>query len=398
MNPSKCLKYTALFSLLVGTQMVVAKEPTLQVRMDKALERAISEQQVVGAVALVAQDGKVVYSRAIGFADREAKRPMQKNTIFRLASMTKPIVSVTALSLVDQGKLSLDDSVTKWLPDFQPRLADGSTPVMTIRHLLTHTSGLDYGFLQKPDGVYRQLKISDGIDRPAVSLDENLQRLNGAPLLFAPGTRWHYSLATDVLGAVVAKASEMTLLDAVSQSVSTPLSIKDTGFVVKNNARLSTPYAANESELIRMNDPFSLVFGEGTIIYSPSRITDAKVYPSGGAGMAGTANDYLSFLEALRKGTLLKPETNRLFSENAIADLPVDLRGEGWGFGLGVSVLKDAKAAGTSMKNGAWSWEGVYGTYFWVDPTEKLSVVILTNTVRTDDVFIKEMTNAVYGI
>lgn len=167
-------------------------------RIDGAIDRAIAEQRIVGTVVLVSHDGKLVYQRAAGFADRESKRPMQIDTVFRLASVSKPVVSAAALVLADQGKLSLDDPVTKWLPDFRPKLASGAAATITVRQLLTHTSGLGYKFGEKTGTAYYQAGVSDGFDELRISLDEELRRLASVPLFNEPGEAFRYSLSIDV--------------------------------------------------------------------------------------------------------------------------------------------------------------------------------------------------------
>jgi CubicO group peptidase (beta-lactamase class C family) len=179
--------------------------------IDALLGRVLAEQRLVGAVILIHRDGRPFYEKAVGFADREAGKPMSADTVFRLASMTKPIVSAATLACAEAGLLAIDDEVTCFLPDFRPRMPEGDEARITLRHLLTHTSGLSYGFLQPGDSAYEKAGISDGIDRPGISLEDNLRRLGQLRLNFAPGDAWHYSLATDVLGAVVAKASGQSL-------------------------------------------------------------------------------------------------------------------------------------------------------------------------------------------
>src|SRR5688572_9686020 len=149
----------------------------LRQQVDAVVDQAISENHIVGTVVLVARDGKTVYERAAGFADKESRKPMQVDTLFRLASVTKPIVTIAALALVDRGQLALDDPVTKWLPDFKPKLEDGTTPTITVRQLLTHTAGLGYTFMEKPEGPYHQAQISDGLDNIRIDLDEQVRRL-----------------------------------------------------------------------------------------------------------------------------------------------------------------------------------------------------------------------------
>lgn len=350
--------------------------------LDTVIHDAVNRGRIVGATVVVAKDGNVVYQRAAGFADRESRRPMSEGEIFRLASMTKPIVGVTALALADRGLLHLADPVTRWLPDFRPRLADGREPVITVRHLLTHTAGLTYGFLETPDGAYHRLGISDGLDTSGLTLEENLQRIASAPLLFEPGRGWHYSVATDVLGAIVERITGSTLAKAVRALVTGPLGLSSMEFVASPGTVLATPYGDAMPRPVRMSDPFSLRFGASAIVYSPSRAFDASAFPSGGVGMVGTAIDYLRFAEAMRAGGggILRPETAATMTTNAIGDLPVTAAGPGYGWGLGVAVLKNPAAANSPANVGTWHWSGVYGTTFWVDPVAKISVIALTNT------------------
>ncbi|NWA04643.1 serine hydrolase domain-containing protein [Pseudomonas gingeri] len=350
--------------------------------MDAVIVDAVNRGRIVGATVIAAKDGEIVYRRAAGFADREQRRPMQEDEICRLASMTKPIVGVTALALIDQGRLGLDDPLTRWLADFRPKLADGREPLITVRHLLTHTAGLSYGFLEAPDGAYHRLGVSDGLDARGLSLAENLRRIASAPLLFEPGTAWHYSVAIDVLGAVIEQVTGMTLPEAVEQIVTAPLGISSIRFVAAPGTVLATPYGDAAPRPEPMTEPFSLPFGPGAIVYSPSRAFDANAFASGGVGMVGTAGDYLRFVEAIRTGggAIIRPETMAAMTRNTIGDLPVAAAGPGFGWGLGVAVLKDPVAAKLPLNPGSWHWAGVYGTNFWVDPVQRLSVVTLTNT------------------
>lgn len=350
--------------------------------LDEVIFNAVNSGQIVGATVIAAKNGEVVYQRAAGFADRETRRPMNEDEVCRLASMTKPIVCVTALALIDQGKLALEDPLSRWLPDFHPKLADGREPVITVRHLLTHTAGLSYGFLEAPDGAYHRLGVSDGLDASGLTLEENLRRIASAPLLFEPGSGWHYSVAIDVLGAVIERVTGMTLPEAVRTLVTDPLGLSSLAFVAKPDTVLATPYGDASPHPERMTERFSLPFGPGAIVYSPTRAFDSSAFPSGGVGMVGTARDYLRFLEAIRTGGagIIRPETVAAMTRNAIGDLPVAAAGPGFGWGLGVAVLKDPVAAKLPLRAGSWNWAGVYGTNFWVDPAQGLSVVTLTNT------------------
>jgi CubicO group peptidase (beta-lactamase class C family) len=359
----------------------VSADAQLASRMDTVLDAAISRAQIVGAVMLIARRGTLVYQRAAGAADREAQRAMTIDTVFRYSSLTKPIVCVTALQLVEAGQLGLDDPVTKWIPEFRPRLADGREPVITIRHLLTHTAGLSYGWSEPEDGPYHRAQVSDGMDQPGLGFDENLRRLASVPLLFPPGTAWNYSMSIDVLGKVIERVTGVSLPERVARTITEPLKMRDTAFVARDPARLAVPYASGNPQPVRMGEPQAVPFPPGVMLFSPARILDARSYPSGGTGMAGTAGDFLTFLEALRRGGegVLRPETIRIMTSNAIGDLPM-LMGPGWGWGLGVAVLNDPAAAHVPQGAGTWRWGGVYGHHWFVDPKYELSVVVLTNT------------------
>lgn len=376
---------------------------SMATRLDAVIDRAIKEERIVGVSLLVARDGEIIHRRSAGLNDREANRPLRDSDVFRLASMTKLIVSVTALALMDEGKLGLNDAVTKYLPDFRPKLADGRQPAITVRHLMTHTAGLNYRFAEKPDGPYHRLNVSDGLDDSGITLEENLQRIASAPLLFEPGTRWNYSLATDVLGAVVARAGGASLPQVVSRKLTGPLKMKDTVFVAADPARLVTPYADGKSRPVRMTEPFALPSRGSPIVYSPRRASNASAYPSGGAGMAGTIDDYFRLLEVLRKGgaPILKPETARLIGDNAIGDLHINAAASptGWGWSLGLSVLKDPIAAKTPQSAGTWQWGGAWGHGYFVDPQQKITVICLTNTAIAGMAgdFPAALIKAVYG-
>jgi CubicO group peptidase (beta-lactamase class C family) len=359
-----------------------ADSGALKRKADAVIDQAIAEDRVVGAVVLVAQDGKLVYERAAGLADKESRRPMQVDTLFRLSSVSKPIATVAALALVDRKKLSLDDPVTKWLPDFKPKLADGTTPAITIRQLLTHTSGLSYKFMEKPDGPYHQAQVSDGFDDVKIDLAEEMRRLGSAPLLYAPGSRWNYSLSIDVLGAVIERAAGQPLGTAVAELVTKPLGMKGTSFSIDRAQaeRLATAYFNAQSGPVRMADPQSVPLGEGTLVYSPSRAFDAKAHPSAGAGMIGSAPDTLRLLEAMRKGgaPVLEKSTAAEMFRNQTAGLSG--QAPGTGFGFGGALVVDPAAAKTPQSAGTLNWGGVYGHTWFVDPVRKITVVTFTNT------------------
>lgn len=355
--------------------------PSFHAALDHVIDRAVNEQRIVGAVVLVCHNGGIVYRRAAGFADREAGTPMHEDAIFRLASVSKPIVSAAAMALVDRGEIQLDDPVTKWIPEFRPSLADGSQPPIAVRHLLNHTAGLGYGFLEADDGPYHRANVSDGLDQPGLSMSENLKRIASVPLAYLPGTAWSYSVATDVAGEVIARASSSSLSEVVRRLVTAPLGMNDTGFLVEDTARLAVPYADASPRPKRMGDLeiVKMWRGPGFIRYAPARIFDRSSFASGGCGMAGSAGDVLKFLEALRTGgqPILRAASAQAMTTDQTGGLGPD---PGITFAFGLSVVRDPAAAKLPYAPGTLAWGGVYGHGWFVDPSKNLSVVGLTNT------------------
>ncbi|MGQ3031360.1 MAG: serine hydrolase domain-containing protein, partial [Ferrovibrionaceae bacterium] len=251
-------------------------------RLDAAIDKAVAERRIVGTVVLVARDGALVYRRAAGLSDREAGVPMREDTIFRLASVSKPLVSAAVMTLVEEGRLRLDEPVTGFLPDFRPQLADGRAPAITIGHLLSHAAGLSYGFFEPEDSRYKMLAVSDGLDIvPGLTLDANLRRLSRTTLAFPPGSNWRYSLSIDVLGAVIEKVTGQTLAQAVAERVTAPLGLKDTGFAVTDPARLGAAYADGRPAPSRMTDNELVPFAGNAVRFAPGRALDPTAYPSG---------------------------------------------------------------------------------------------------------------------
>lgn len=378
------------------TLVAQAPDNALAARLDPIIDRAVIDHRLVGAVVLVARDGKVVYRHASGLADREANRPMTEDAIFRFSSVTKPFVAAAALKLVQDGVIGLDDPVTRWLPDFRPKLADGTQPTITVRQLLTHTAGLTYGLAEAPSHPYRQLGVSDGIDLSGITLDENLRRLAQAPLASAPGAVWRYSLGMDVIGSVLEKATGKPLPRVVAETVTGPLGLTGTGFVATDPARLTAAYLNAQPAPTRMTDNQDV----GSIRFAPGRALDATAFPSGGAGMVGTASDVLTFLEAIRTGggPILKPATVALMTKDQVG-AQAATQGPGWGFGYGWAVLDDPAAGKTPQGVGTLAWGGIYGHNWFVDPQNRLTVVIMTNTTfegMNGDVT-REVRDAVYG-
>ncbi len=259
----------------------------LKRRVDAVIDGAMAAERIVGAVVLVKVDGVSAYRRAGGLMDREAAVPMRDDAVFRLASVTKLVVAATALALVGQRRLDLDDPVARWLPEFRPTLPDGCPAQMTVRHLLTHTACLSYGFIEAADGPYHRAGVSDGLDLAGLTLAENLRRLASVPLLFEPGTAWNYSLSIDVLGAVIERAAHEALPEAVRRLVTEPLGMADTGFSVPGSVPLAAAYADHTPVPRRMRgaDGYPGLDGLAPLAVDLARAYDAGAFLSGGGGM-----------------------------------------------------------------------------------------------------------------
>jgi CubicO group peptidase (beta-lactamase class C family) len=304
--------------------------------------------------------------------------------------------------MADRGSLSLADPVTRYLPDFRPALPDGSVPVITLEHLLTHTAGLTGAVpLDEDEKRDPRLQALD-FDLALLPLEDAVMRLLRVPLLFAPGTGWSYSWGIDVLGAVAARITGGSLGDVVETYVTGPLGMKDTRFSLTDPARLAAAYADGADAPVLMGDPHAVPSPWGGVTtYYPGRIFDPKVFHSGGGGMAGTARDFMVLLETLRTGggeivelgTVAEGVRNRLPS-GVVAQRP------GWGFGHFGAVLTDPASAGSPQSPGTYRWGGIYGHTWFIDPAEKLSVVAMTNTglEGCDGQFPLDVRDAIYGV
>jgi CubicO group peptidase (beta-lactamase class C family) len=401
--------------LFIGTAMSDLHEPSnssrslphtapLPARVDAVIDAALASRRLVGGVVLIAQHGEPVYRRAAGLADREREQPMREDTLFRLASISKPIVSTAAMVLVSQQRLGLDDAVERYLPEFTPRGPDGAAARLTVRHLLTHTAGLGYRFLETDEqGPYARAGVSDGMDRAGITLAENVRRIASVPLMFAPGTSWTYSLSIDVLGALIERVAQVPLDDAVRELVTAPLAMNDTGFHTLDEQRLATPYVSDMPQPHRLRDKERVTPFEGAIgiDFEPARALDRYAFASGGAGMVGCADDVLRLLDILRDGggALLPRAIVDEMGRNQTGEMgPPDK--PGYGFGLGFSVLRDPLAADSPESPGTWRWGGAYGHSWFVDCSRGLSVVALTNTLYEgmSGAFVNALRDAVYGV
>jgi CubicO group peptidase (beta-lactamase class C family) len=363
---------------------------SLTQRVDAVIGAALGHN-IVGCVVLINQGGQKVYARAAGYADREAASPVAENTIFRLASVTKPIVAATALRMIDLGLLSLDDPVTKYLPFFSPKGPDGSTPAILIRHLLTHTSGLTYA--STPDDV------TGGSDtKPVIPLEENLRRLARAPLQFLPGTKWEYGTSIDVLGGVIGGIEgDISNVDAaVIKYTSGPLGMTDTRFGLTDPSRLAHPYGDGTPEPIRMADPERMVGADGNVAeMSPGRIFKPNATQSGGSAMAGTAGDFMKLLEAVRTD-FLSPGLRDQALGNQIGKVDMDRPGTKFTF---IGALITDAAASEWPKAGLIQWGGIWGNNWILDVATQTSLVVYTNTMWSgcNGPFRDQMRDAVFG-
>ena len=363
-------------------------------RLHAGMQAIVARREAAGIVTLVARDGKVVDVHASGFQDAESKTPMRENTIFRIASMTKPITSVAIMMLYEEGKLRLNDPVARFIPSFKQQRVAGENGAMenarrgmTIRDLLVHRSGLSYGFLNAgPVGNgYRSGGVVDGLTTTDMTLAEGIDKLAAQPLMSQPGAAWNYSLSTDVLGRIVEVASGQAFDVFLRERIFKPLGMIDTDFVVTDAkwSRLATVYSPDTTGGVRpMKDPESF----GNTHMSPGAYyKPGKKYFSGGAGLTSTIRDYSRFALMLAGGgavegvRLLSPKSVELMSADHTADLttPGLLLGPGVGFGLGFSVVTDLAATQALGSEGMYGWSGIYGTNFWVDPKERLVAIVM---------------------
>ena len=372
-------------------------------RIPAAMRRYVEQGDVVGVVTLVARDGRIVELDSAGYRDKASRSPVGRNTIFRIASMSKPVTSIAAMMLVEEDKLRLDDPVSKYLPAFgKTRVRVGPDSLvpagrpMTVHDLITHRSGLVYGFSDTSavGDSYRAAQVTDGIAEGAATEAENVNRLAAQPLAFQPGHEWRYGLSIDVLGRVVEVASGMSLAEFFRRRIFEPLGMHDTGFRVPEEKlnRLATAYTEDHDSLrpIAASD----VFLDGRLPmgrFSGPSSRGSDTFFSGGAGLASTAGDYLRFCQMLLNGgvldgvRLLSPKTVELMSADATGDLTNPLGDSGVGFGLGFAIVKDLGATRTLGSPGMLSWGGILGTSFWIDPKERLIGVMMVQQFPNAD-------------
>lgn len=362
-------------------------------RLDSILQSYVDQEQIAGSVTLVLRNGRIAYAASKGMSNIEQGTPMREDTIFRIASQTKAIVSTGIMMLHERGVLNIADPLSRYFPQWRnARVAesDGSggydlEPVrrpITLRDLLTHTSGIDYG----QGGPAAEAWEAAGIqgwyfanrDEP---IGETVTRMASLPLRAHPGEEWIYGYSTDILGAVIEKADGRSLADFLREEIFMPLGMQDTHFYLPSDkaGRLAVVYMpAGESGGLRPAPATGGMQSQGMYVEGP------RTSYSGGAGLLSTARDYARFLQMLLGGgeldgvRLLSPKTVELMTSNHLRDIPFR---PGVGFGLGFSIAEDLGARGQLGSEGEFGWGGAYHSTYWVDPRENLVVVYLTQII-----------------
>ncbi|HXI27304.1 MAG TPA: serine hydrolase domain-containing protein [Vicinamibacterales bacterium] len=348
-------------------------------RIDAAMARLVDEKQVAGLVTLLERHGKIVHFNAVGKQDVGKPDPVQKDTIFRIYSMTKPVTGVAMMMLYEEGKWRLDDPVSRYIPEFAKlkvytgKNEDGSAKLedakrsLTMRELMTHTGGL--GYVLNANNPVDKMIIDGNVLNSRASLQDMITGLAKIPLLAQPGTRWSYSIGVDVQGYLVEKFSGQTFADFLRTRVFEPLGMKDTAFYVPKDklARFAQVHTgAGASLAVDENRPNPV---------------EVPVGASGGGGLFSTAGDYARFCDMLLQGgqfngvRLLAPRTVEMMRTNHVNPDPLKTMPPGTGWGMDFQIVTDAAAAGDSVSNGTFSWFGIAGTWFWIDPVEDLAFV-----------------------
>jgi len=366
-----------------------------------SLQAEVDKGNIPGAVVMINRKGKLVYSEVVGYQDKSTNKPMSKDSIFRIYSMTKPLASVAAMILVEEGKLQLADPISKFMPEFanmqvsvgskdsggnmEYNLVPAAKPI-TIQDLLRHTSGIGYPEITSNPNIKKAytdagLYVAGGTDydQRRVTPQEMISGIAKAPLSTQPGTNWEYGMSVDLLGRVVEVASGKRLGDFLQERLFAPLQMKDTAFsiVADKKSRIAEPLAT---------DPFAK---------TPIKLLDVTIKPnndSGGAGAAGTAGDYMNFASMMLNGgelngqRILSPMTVNLMASDMLGNrttVPLSpgqlLMGvDGYTFGLGFMVRQGQGLASVDGSPGEYMWAGAAGTFFWIDPKEQLAVVVMS--------------------
>ena len=412
--------FLIVLSIIVITSNAQVLQPTVQTNskisatklslIDSVVNQYVKNRWLIGASVIVVKDHQVVYYKGLGYADEKTKKPMAADALYRIMSQSKAITSLAIMQLYEQGKLGLDDKLSKYIPSFKnPKVIneynakDTSYTVVdakrevTIRDLLTHSSGIDYTDIgsSKMSTIYNKANIPSGLGYFDANLVDRMTALGKLPLAHQPGEKFTYGLNSDVLGAVVEIISGMSLEAYFNKFIFEPMGMKDSYFNVPSTkaSRMPTVYTENDKkEIIEWPENFRKINSNYPL--------KAKTYFSGGAGLSSTAFDYAIFLDMLlNKGKyngrqILSPRTVEVMLGH---QLDFQKEGEDY-FSLGFSVTS-AKSAERNLRSaGSFSWGGYYGTNYWADPKENLIVLIMTqHTPNSHDDLKGKIENIIYG-
>ena len=375
-------------------------------QLDANINQWIQQEQLNGASMIILRNGKIVYYKAFGFANNQQNIPMRTDHIFRIASMTKPIISVAAMMLYEEGKFLLTDPISNYIPEFKnPVVLDKYNAIdttyttvpakreITFRDILSHTSGIGYAQIgsSTANAIYYKNKINGGIGTPYSTLKDVITRLAKLPLMVQPGEEFYYGLNTDVLGYLVEVISGMPLDKYLQQKIFQPLGMKDTYFFLpkEKQSRLVSLYTQQGTQTkLRIQD--SLINLNGTFSRDFPKTPDGSFF-SGGAGLSSTAYDYALFGQMLLNGgvlngkRILSPATIKAMTTNQIGELLM------WGdtnkarrFGLGFGILTEYAERTNMIPAGSYGWDGMFASHYWTDPKSKMVVVFMRNIWPTD--------------
>lgn len=390
-----------LFSLIAASSLSLSAQKLTEVspetekvsyerlsRIDGMIKNQIEGGTVNGVTAMIIKNGKIVYYRGFGWDDKENKKPMKRDAIFRIASQTKAITSTAVLMLYEEGKFLLDDPISKYIHSFQnPRVIDKFNPKdttfttvpakreVTIRDLLNHTSGIGYAQIGSDisNAIYAKNNIRSFYGQGSKSLAEDIQKLGSLPLLHNPGEKFTYGLNSDVLGYLVEVVSEMSLDDFFKKKIFGPLGMKDTYFYLPSDKYNRLVYTYIPDSTGKLNKMPEELNDNGVIKINYPK-TNGNYY-SGGAGLSSTMYDYAIFLQMIMNGGVY--DGKRILSRNTVRMMTMDQLGsvhleDDDAFGLGFGVVTDKGSRWTPAPSGSFYWGGAWGTDYWADPKEKI--------------------------
>ena len=378
--------------------------------IDAEVNKYVSNHWLVGSTIIIVKDNKVVYHKGFGYANETSKTPMYENAIYRIMSQTKAITSLAIMQLYEKGKIGLDQNVSDFIPSFKNptvlkdfNTADSSyttTPAkreLTIRDLLTHTSGIDYTDIgsENMSAIYSKAGVPSGLGKFKETLLDKMTKLGSLPLVHQPGLKFTYGLNTDLLGCIVEIVSGTTLENYFQKYIFDPLGMKDTYFNVPASkaSRMPTVYTENEANQI-------IEWGPSFRNLNPNYPLDAKTYFSGGAGLSSTAYDYAIFLQMILNGgkyngkQIIAPRTAAI-----MVSPQLDYKALGNDdFSLGFAITSEKSARLNSRNKGSFSWGGYYGTNYWADPVDNLVVLVMTqHTPNSHGELTSKIERIIYG-